>query len=360
MTPILQRLLASVFDPEAGERVVVACDIPRCEAEDNPAWADRRAWAEEWRQAFAQLGQERGFFTLPLLTYPATSAHGAPLPAQGLLAGKAVELEPLLLQSTLAVFLTQYSATAALDGFTRVKRDFRAASLPGVERRMLTTALAADARELARRCQILREAMEGAEELVVRFSTGHACRFDLRFRRPEVDDGYLPRGKAGDRVINLPSGETFIVPYEGEQQGVPSRTAGELPWQEFGELVVFQVEANRIVGVSGQGLGSERFRRVFEEDPARGNVAEVAFGCNPNAVVTGNVLEDEKAGFHWAFGRSDHLGGRVGVAAFRSPQTVVHQDLVYAAGNPITVAEAVLRKPEGGVAVIRNGAYLLF
>ena len=33
------------------------------------------------------------------------------------------------------------------------------------------------------------------------------------------------------------------------------------------------------------------------------------------AEVTGCVLEDEKAGFHWAFGRSDHLGGVVGVPA---------------------------------------------
>ena len=33
------------------------------------------------------------------------------------------------------------------------------------------------------------------------FSTGHRCLFDLRFRAPEVDDGFLPRNKPGDRVI---------------------------------------------------------------------------------------------------------------------------------------------------------------
>ena len=356
----LPKLLESVFEPEEGETVVVACDRPRTPAEDNPQWADRRVWAEEWREAFAALGQRRGFRTLPLLTYPATGANGAPLPQEGELGGKTVELEAVLVESTLAVFLTEYSATAPLDAITRKKRDFRAASLPGVERRMTESALAADYREVARRCQILAQALAEAESLEVHFSTDHTCLFDLRFRRPEVDDGYLPRGKEGDRVINLPSGETFIVPYEGERPGIPSRTAGEIPWVEAGETVVFHIAENQVVQVQGQGPVAARFREVFATDPARCNVAEVAFGCNPMARVTGNVLEDEKAGFHWAYGRSDHLGGTVGVPAFRFPQTVVHQDLVYAPGNPVSVRLAVVHKATESVKVMENGRYLVF
>ncbi len=356
----LVKLLRDVFAPEVDEVVTVACDMPRTSQEDTPAWADRRAWAEEWRQAFLQLGREVGFVTNPLLTYPATGANGAPLPDQGQLGEKPVRPEEVLLSSTLAVFLTQYSATAPLDAITKKKRDFRAASLPGVERRMTRTALAADYREVARRCQLLFEALRGASSLEVEFSTGHACFFDLRFRQPEVDDGFLPRHKEGDRVINLPSGETFIVPYEGEKPGEPSKTEGEIPWEEAGELVVFVVQNNRVVQVRGHGPVASRFREVFAADPARANVAEVAFGCNPMAVVTGNVLEDEKAGFHWAYGRSDHLGGSVGVQAFLSPKTVVHQDLVYVQGNPITVVKAQLLRESQHLLVMRDGAYTLF
>ena len=71
--------------------------------------------------------------------------------------GGEVDIEATLGLSTLAVFLTEYSATAALDGYTRRKADFRAASLPGVERRMERTALAADYREVARRCGVIRD-----------------------------------------------------------------------------------------------------------------------------------------------------------------------------------------------------------
>jgi hypothetical protein len=356
----LKRLLTGVFEVQPREEVVVACDVPHGSLADSAAWQERREMAAEWRAAFDALAVKGWFTALPLLEYPATGVHGADLPAEGRLGGDPVEIDAVLLSSTLAVFITQYSATAALDGYCRRKEDFRAASLPGLERRMENTALDADYREVARRCRILDDAMRGAGELRVKFSSGETCTFDLRFRQPEVDDGYLPRFKPGDRVINLPSGETFIVPYEGERPGEPSRTAGELPVVVDGEHVVLEVEKNRILRVRGEGPGAARFRELFAADSARTNIAEVAFGCNDRAVVTGSVLEDEKAGFHWAYGRSDHLGGSVGVAAFLRPDTVVHQDTVYAKGNPIQVTEATLIGPRGPITIIRNGEYVVF
>lgn len=356
----LSRLFVDVFDPQPDEVVVVACDLPRRPEDDTPAWADRRAMAAEWREAMEELGRARGFRTVPLLTYPATGANNAELPGTGFLGGREVALEEAILDSTLALFLTQYSATAPLDGLTRRKEDFRAASMPGLARSMQDTALAADYREVARRCRVLAELLEGADALEVRFSTGDECRFDIRFRRPEADDGFLPRFKPGDRIINLPSGETFIVPYEGERPDEPSRTEGILPVQEGEDLARLRVAANRIVAVEGNGELVARLTAVFAADPARRNVAEVAFGCNDRARVWGNVLEDEKAGFHWAYGRSDHLGGVVGVGAFASPALVVHQDIVYAAGNPIQVLDATVVRSEQRLGVMRDGRYIVF
>jgi leucyl aminopeptidase (aminopeptidase T) len=137
-------------------------------------------------------------------------------------------------------------------------------------------------------------------------------------------------------------------------------TAGELPMDVAGERMVLAVQANRIVRVDGEGAQAEKMRAFFAVDPLRGNLAEVAFGCNDWAVVTGNVLEDEKAGFHWAYGRSDHLGGTVGVKSFLRPENVVHLDVVYAKGNPIQVAEAAVVGVAGWRPVIRDGAYVVF
>ena len=361
----LERFLEDVFAPEAGETAAVLVDVPTPACPDRPDWAERRRMAEEWRGGLGFLGRRVGFEVLPLVAYPATGGHGRDFPAEAEVAGAKVPMASVLDRVSLALALTEFSPTAALVDVCKRRPGadvFRAASMPGILKRMERTALAADYREVARRCRLLKEAFLPADRAEVEFSTGHRCLFDLRHRVCETDDGYLHRDKADDvPVINLPSGETFQVPYEGERPGEPSRTAGELPVGESGETVVFRVAENRIVEVVGSGPAGSRFRAFFDEDPARANIAELAFGCNDRAEVTGNVLEDEKAGFHWAYGRSDHLGGVHGVAAFRGPATVVHQDVVYARGNPIGVARADLVTAEGRrTTIIRDSRYALW
>jgi leucyl aminopeptidase (aminopeptidase T) len=361
----LEKFLVDVFDPVAGERVAVVVDRPTPGVPDNDAWRERRAMAAAWRHGLARLGERIGFSTMPLVSFPTTGRSGADFPAEGEAAERTIAMSAVLDETSLVLAMTEFSMTAALCDVCKRRPGadvFRAASMPGVQKWMEETSLAADYREVARRCRLLKTAFLEADRVEVLFSTGHRCLFDLRHRLCEADDGYLHRDKNDDLpVINLPSGETFEVPYEGEIEGDPSRTQGELPVHEDGQTVVFRVEANRIVEVVGGGSVAERYRTFFRADPVRGNVAEVAFGCNDDAKVTGNVLEDEKAGFHWAYGRSDHLGGKVGLAEFRSPENVVHQDIVYAKGSPIAVASAELVRPSGRrLAVIRDGAYVLW
>jgi hypothetical protein len=361
----LEKFLVDVFAPVAGERAVVIVDRPTTAVPDNPAWRERREMAAAWREGLARLGAKVGFETLPLVTFPSSGRSGADIPPEGDMDGRPVAMAAILDGTSLLLALTEYSLTAALCDVCKRRPGahvFRAASMPGVQKWMEGTSLAADYTEVARRCRLLRQAFVGADHAEVEFSTGHRCLFDLRHRVSETDDGYLHRDKDDDLpVINLPSGETFEVPYEGEIEGDPSRTRGELPVQEGAETIVFRVEANRIVEVVGSGPAATRYRTFFAVDPMRANIAEMAFGCNDLARVTGNVLEDEKAGFHWAYGRSDHLGGKVGLAQFRSPDNVVHQDIVYAAQSPISVRRAELVEGSGRrIPVIRDGAYVLW
>ena len=110
--------------------------------------------------------------------------------------------------------------------------------------------------------------------------------------------------------------------------------------------------------VIGDNAEADRLNQYFEVDPARRNIAEVGFGCNPRAIVRGNILEDEKAGFHVAYGRSDHLGGTVGVSAFSRPENVVHQDLVYAPNSPISAERVLLIMDDGSeLEIISGGLY---
>ena len=352
----VKKLLTDVFDPQTGEVVTFVVDLPTDETPDHEGWSARRVMADRWRMAMVELADERDFTVRPMLSFAATGANNADLPEKARLGDDEVDLEEALRASTLAIAMTEFSATAPLAHLADAEEDFRAASMPGVEERMEATALAADYSKVAAHCKAIFDVMQGAVLCDVIFSTGHRCWFDLRHRQAEMDDGFLPRGKEGDRIINLPSGETFIVPYEGEHEAVPSWTAGTIPVMEDDELVLFHVVANSVVVIEGEGPVSDYYAAFFDTDPARANIAEVAFGVNDRAEVTGSVLEDEKAGFHWAFGRSDHLGGVVGVDDFQNPGNVVHQDIVYAEGNPIQVERAVIVHPDGRRVVVIDEA----
>ncbi|MGD8752528.1 MAG: aminopeptidase, partial [Anaerolineales bacterium] len=358
----LESLLVSVFDPQPGEVILILVDQPHGKLVDYQGWGERREMAKEWQAAFQKLAKKRDITVLPLLTYQATGAHNAPLPEFGEMGGRSVNLEEVISGVNIAVALTEYSATAPLVKFSEQFPQFRAASMPTVSRSMESTALSADYDEVARKCVILRGKLDRAIKARLEFSTGHQLMIDLRDRRAEVDDGQLPADKKGVRVINLPSGEAFSAPYEGELDGQPSLTQGEMPMVYGGDLLVLQIQENRVGELLSEGPAAQKLAAWFEVDSARRNLAELGLGCNDKAVVTGNILEDEKVlGVHLALGRSDHIGGTVDVEDFSDPAHVLHWDIVYPQGGEIEVVHLVFDYEDGGQEeIIRDGNYTLF
>jgi leucyl aminopeptidase (aminopeptidase T) len=327
---------------------------------DNKAWSKRRKMAREWHRALCGARKQLGIEMLPIAFFSATGRDNANLPDIARMEGCSIPMRELLSKADIVLALTQFSATAPLMAYGRELGNLRGASMPGVTRAMEATALAADYQDVARRAAMLVKRLGKAETAAIDFTTGHTLHMDLRFREAEADAGQCPPG-IDPPFINLPSGDAYQAPYEGERPDTPSRTRGEIPVNVGGELVVLIVEENRIREVVGKGPAADDFRATFEADPARRNVAEIGLGCNPMAVVSGNVLEDEKAGFHWAYGRSEHLGGTVGPDDFVDASTIVHFDIVYAAESPIGIASLRLEFPEGSTEeIMRDKQYTIF
>lgn len=342
----LEKLFVDVFAPQKRDILTIMYDLPHGDIQDNKEWQDRRQMADSWHTQITAFSKRYGMTVNPIVTYNATGSHNSNMPEHGMWKGQKTRLEDVIKNSTIIISMPEFSATAPLMGFTKKYPNLRVASMPMVAKSMEETALSADYKSVAATCARLAPLFESSDGIQVKFSTGHTCYFDISDHKTAFQDNGILHpggGKGSDRLNNLPAGEVCVCPNEAED----SRTAGEIPAVIEGEMMVFVVKANQIIGVTGDGPMVERKRQEFNTEKALRSIAEVAIGCNDKAVVTGNVLEDEKAGFHWAFGRSDHLGGKVGVQDFTSPEKAYHKDIVYARGNPVVCKQLDFVFPNG-------------
>jgi len=355
----LQKLLIAVFNPTQDDRVVILVDTPYDKIEDNESWSKRREMASEWLAGFDALSKERNFIVHPMTAFKATGSDNADLPNSFIVGKDICNGSALFSDCTLFVALTEFSASAPLLHLTKKYPILRGASMPGCIKEMERSGLSADYAKVAKLCEKLKGRLDKAISGNVVFSTGHSCTFDLRFHDSIVDNGLCHVDKTGVRMVNLPSGETFQVPYEGENSELESLTRGEIPHRINGQQIVYQIKENRIIDVKGESYKAQELMRYFEEEPARRNIAEFGLGCNDKAIVRGIVLEDEKAGFHWAYGRSDHIGGVVGPDKFSSVKNSVHCDIVYAPNSPIQVETIDLQYKDGSDERIWEGNWYI-
>lgn len=356
-------LLDAVFAPTEQDVFAIFHDTPHSGHPDNDAWRERRDMALDWHARITAIGRERGFDVLPVVSFPAVPGTNADLPVTAMMDGDEIPFNDILERATVVLAMMEVSVTGPLIQYGMAKgsaEKFRVASMPVANRSMEDTCYLADPRELVAQGETIRAALAGAEAVEVTFSTGDVCTFDIRHREIGVDNGYLHPDKQGFPVINLPSGEVWVVPYEGERDGDPSRTQGVIPVAgDNGDIARFKVAANRVVEVLGDGPRARSLRADMDLDATRRNVAEIAFGYNRKARVTGVFIEDEKAGFHWGYGRSEFLGGTVSPADFAGPETVLHVDLPYAKTCPITVSADLISADGARTAILRDGDYVI-
>jgi len=371
----LMNLVHRVFSPGSDDKAMaILVDLPRTEAEDKPDWSARRALAFEWARLLAERSDELGM-RVSLVSYPATGSNNGDLPEvvrweeslgsrTSVGEGNEVPLKEVLARHTILMAVTQFSATAPLK-LLAPRFGFRAATMPGFSPEMVP-ALRIDYGEVNRRVELLKTRLDEAESAEFHFRVTESGRdfrlnLDLRYRHAHASGGLLPRpGTAG----NLPSGEAYIVPYEGELPGDASRSEGMLPVDFNGEVVVYRIHRNCAVEVEGIGSAADRERDLLTREPAYGNIAELGLGVLDDFGIRpcGSILLDEKLGLHIAFGRSDHFGGQVGASRFSSPAAVVHIDRVYipAVQPKVEVVSVDLLNPGGrSEPLMRDGKYLL-
>jgi leucyl aminopeptidase (aminopeptidase T) len=208
--------------------------------------------------------------------------------------------------------------------------------MPGVTEDMLARVMAIDFDLMAARSRAVAALLDEGSQAHVTCPLGSDLTLDLSGRSGIADDGDLTARRA---FGNLPCGEGFIAPLNGEGRVVASSLG---PLGVSDEPATLTVTGGELESAEG-GLGPEWIKLLDRHGEAGRNLAELGVGTNDKARLTGLVLEDEKilGTIHVAFGASAGIGGTVVVP--------IHLDVV--------VTEASLEVD--GRQVLERGRFVL-
>jgi leucyl aminopeptidase (aminopeptidase T) len=208
----------------------------------------------------------------------------------------------------------------------------RIATLPGVTEEMLARLMNGDLDEMRRRGWAIVNLMNSGSKVRITDANGTDLRFSIEGREGIVDAGELTaKGAFG----NLPCGEGFIAPVEGTAEGTLVVDGSIAAIGLVEAPVQLTVEEGHLIGATGN-QGAQLMELLTPHGPDGTNVAELGIGTNEEAILTGNILEDEKifGTAHVAFGASAGIGGTV--------QVPVHLDVVVKEPTVEIDGEAIL------------------
>src|SRR5271163_2473857 len=277
----LSRLLKTVFNPSAGERVAILIDLEDPHEITNFGFLKNPDLTIQ-RHAYEAfyLGLKNGVLKELHLTggeifaYKNTGGSNLDLPDLAVAVdGTEVSLEKDIYPNyKLILCCSTYSATAPLTAFAK-QYGFRGATLHGLNQIILNSGLAVDYNEVSRLAEKLRLGLTRADWAEIDFLVDgqkYTLHLDLGKQEAQKSHG-LCRG--GPDVANLPAGEIYYVPTGAE---------GEFPMRyEDGTLGLMTVSGGRIVHASllrGDEATIIAHQKKLVSDPVTGELGELGFG----------------------------------------------------------------------------------
>lgn len=310
----LERAVAAVvrdcLGVREGETVLVVC---------NPATI---GLGERLR---AEAGRAGADGVLCLMAERETHSTEPPAPVAAAMAAADVVLAPTV--QSLSHTVARKAATEA---------GVRIATLPGATEEMLARVMSADMEALRRRGAAIAALLTRGSEARITGANGTDLRLGLGDREAIADDGDLT---APGAFGNLPCGEGFIAPVEGTSEGTLVVDGGIATIGRLAEPVRLTIEGGQLVAANG-AAGDRLLELLGAGGEGGTNVAELGIGTNERAILTGEVLEDEKilGTCHVAFGASAAIGGTV--------QVPVHLDCVVMKPDVSVDGEPLVRDGE--------------
>ncbi len=186
----------------------------------------------------------------------------------------------------------------------------RIATLPGITEEVMLRSLDADYQKIARRSKKIASLLTEAHRVQVTTPSGTDITMSVEGRKGYADTGlYHQKGDFG----NLPAGEAYLAPLEGSSQGVILIDGAIANLGLLKEGIRLVVKDGFVTEILGHTEAEKLKALLAPLGKLAYNIAELGIGTNDKAILTGNVLEDEKAigTVHIALGDNASMGGTV-------------------------------------------------
>jgi len=206
---------------------------------------------------------------------------------------------------------------------------------PGIDMGMIEFPMTADFKEMKKKVEALKAKFKGVKSLRLTTAAGTDLTFSIDGRDFD-DDITINPGHMG----NLPAGEMWCAPVEQSMNGVIicDGSIGDLG--PVKEPLTIRVKDGYITDLESKDKELvKRVKDLISVDKEASLAGEFGIGLNEKARLTGNLLEDEKAGrtLHIAFGQNTDMPGG-------QNNSKTHRDFLFKVPSIITDKGTVLMK----------------
>jgi leucyl aminopeptidase (aminopeptidase T) len=212
----------------------------------------------------------------------------------------------ILKGSDVFVIPTSRSLTHTRARINACKAGARGATMPGITSDIMIRTLNADYHRIARLTDRLTRRLSSAKKVRITTELGTDLELDITGRKGDPDTGIVTRPGS---FSNLPAGESYVAPIENRSRGRVVVDGSFAPIGRLKRPVTIDIRNGMITRIQGHKGLADIFRKY---GPPERTLGELGMGTNYQAVISGNVLEDEKVmgTIHVAFGNNLGFGGK--------------------------------------------------
>lgn len=213
----------------------------------------------------------------------------------------------------------------------------RVATLPGITEEIFIRTMNANYDEIVSLTNKIADILDKGKRVHIASEPGTDLSFSIEGRMARRSTGvYKHPGECG----NLPGAEAYIAPVEGTAEGVVVVDGSMAGIGILSSPIVLTVKAGFVKKIEGGDEAGKLEDILLRYGKEARNIAEFGVGTNPNAKISGNILEDEKVfgTVHIALGSNYDFGGMIKApihldGIIRKPTVVIDDEYLFKNGK---------------------------